>query len=69
MEEEFYESMMDGALGAAFEKGLMVRLYLANGGQMMGTIEGFDPETIGIRVKEQLRYVCRSRLSTLEVLE
>lgn len=67
--EEFYESMMDGALLTACEKGHSVRLYLANGVQMVGKIEGFDPESIAIRVDKKLKLVCRSRLSTLEVLE
>lgn len=67
--EEYYVGMLEGAMEAACDKGLAVRLYLANGVQMVGKIEGFDPESIAIRVDKKLKLVCRSRLSTLEVLE
>lgn len=66
MEEKY---LMETALNDALESGHKVRLFLANGVQMVGKVHGFDCDTIALKCGTQVKYVCRSRLSTLEVAE
>lgn len=67
--DEKYASLMEEVLVKAFENGQKVRLFLANGVQMVGKVHGFDRDTIALKCGSQVKYVCRSRLSTLEVAE
>lgn len=67
--EEKYVGILEEVLERAFEKGQEVKLYLANGVQMKGRVEGFDPETIALNCGGTVKYICRQRLSTVEVLE
>lgn len=67
--DEKYAGLMEEVLDRAFEKGQEVKLYLANGVQMKGKVEGFDPETIALNCGGRVKFICRQRLSTVEVLE
>ena len=66
MEEKY---LMESALNDAQENGQKVRLFLANGVQMVGKVHGFDRDTIALKCGAKVKYVCRSRLSTMEVEE
>ena len=67
--EEKYVGIMEEVLERAFDKGQELRLYLANGVQMKGKVESFDPETIALNCGGKLKFICRHRLSTVEVLK
>ena len=67
--DEKYVGLLEEVMERAFEKGQELRLYLANGVQMKGKVEGFDPETIALNCGGRVKYICRQRLSTVEVLE
>lgn len=66
MEEKY---LMESALSDAQDNGQKVRLFLANGVQMVGKVHGFDRDTVALKCGSQVKYVCRSRLSTMEVAE
>ena len=67
--EEKYVGILEEVLDKACDYQQVVKLYLANGVQLKGRVESFDPETIILNCGGKVKYICRQRLSTVEVLE